>query len=43
MPIPQPNTCEHPWLQMMVKFKGEYATYYRCLVCGAVITSIEQT
>ena len=27
---------------MMVKFKGEYATHYRSLVCGAVLRQGDQ-
>jgi hypothetical protein len=41
MPIPQPNSCEHPWVQAMVMFKGEYVSSYRCLICGTVITQTE--
>jgi hypothetical protein len=38
-PLPQPNRCQHPRLEPMVKFKGEYETNYRCLMCGAVVTT----
>jgi deoxycytidylate deaminase len=42
-PIPRGIDCEHPWVQVMVKSKGEYVTRYPCLVCGTVIIVAEQT
>jgi hypothetical protein len=38
-PIPQPNTCNHPRLEPLVKLKEEYETHYRCLVCGRNVTT----
>jgi hypothetical protein len=40
-PLAQPNRCKHPKLETMIKFKGDYETIYRCLICNAVVSSRE--
>ena len=35
-PIPQPNRCEHAWLQERMRFKGEHQAAFLRLVCGVV-------
>jgi hypothetical protein len=38
-PLTQPNNCRHPKLENMVKFKDGRDTFYRCLICKAVVSS----
>lgn len=36
-PLTQQNRCEHPWLQILVRFKGEHETAFPCPACRSVV------